>query len=150
MDERIDVVDGVFGKPAIGREAVGAMSLCHVAIVEAGGIHSLPATLAAAAAGVDFDRDAIAVASFADEREQQLENRREEFLDVCRDHVAHRRARRRDPAPDVPLFSVVAAAKELRGRLEQIGLVTFCKTTGGKGLHMSASPPRSPRPRSPR
>ena len=41
-----------------------------------------------------------------------------------------------DPAPDVPFSSVVAAAKELRARLEQLGLITFCKTTGGKGLHI--------------
>jgi bifunctional non-homologous end joining protein LigD len=41
-----------------------------------------------------------------------------------------------DPAPDVPFDSVIAAALEVRDRLEQIGLISFCKTTGGKGLHV--------------
>jgi bifunctional non-homologous end joining protein LigD len=41
-----------------------------------------------------------------------------------------------DPAPDVPFARIVAAALELKERLEAVGLAAFCKTTGGKGLHV--------------
>jgi bifunctional non-homologous end joining protein LigD len=41
-----------------------------------------------------------------------------------------------DPAPDVNFDAVIAAAAEIRARLEKIGLIGFCKTTGGKGLHV--------------
>jgi bifunctional non-homologous end joining protein LigD len=41
-----------------------------------------------------------------------------------------------DPAPDVPFEQVIAGAREVRDRLEELGLVAFCKTTGGKGLHV--------------
>lgn len=41
-----------------------------------------------------------------------------------------------DPAPDVGWPRVVAAAREVRERLQAIGLTSFLKTTGGKGLHV--------------
>ncbi|HET9160795.1 MAG TPA: DNA ligase D [Caulobacteraceae bacterium] len=41
-----------------------------------------------------------------------------------------------DPAPDVAFEEVIRAAHEAKDRLEAIGLVAFCKITGGKGLHV--------------
>ncbi|WP_407166380.1 DNA ligase D [Bradyrhizobium sp. ORS 111] len=43
-----------------------------------------------------------------------------------------------DPAPDVAFTEVIDAAKEMRKRLSAVGLESFCKTTGGKGLHVVA------------
>jgi bifunctional non-homologous end joining protein LigD len=41
-----------------------------------------------------------------------------------------------DPAPDVGFEAVIDAAREMRERLDSLGLESFLKTTGGKGLHV--------------
>ena len=41
-----------------------------------------------------------------------------------------------DPAPDVAFAAVIEAAKTMRQHLSDLGMESFCKTTGGKGMHI--------------
>ena len=41
-----------------------------------------------------------------------------------------------DPGEDVPFADVVKAALDVREQLQRLGLGSFCRTTGGKGLHV--------------
>jgi bifunctional non-homologous end joining protein LigD len=41
-----------------------------------------------------------------------------------------------DPGPEVEFDTVIKSALAVRDLLKQIGLESFCKTTGGKGLHI--------------
>lgn len=43
-----------------------------------------------------------------------------------------------DPGDDVAFAEVAAAAHEIRARLEALGLRSFAKTTGGRGVHVVA------------
>ncbi|AJY11568.1 DNA ligase D [Burkholderia dolosa] len=41
-----------------------------------------------------------------------------------------------DPDPALPWSTMIEAAQLVRGLLDELGLVSFCKTSGGKGLHV--------------
>jgi bifunctional non-homologous end joining protein LigD len=41
-----------------------------------------------------------------------------------------------DPSPEVPWSEMLRVARELRERLQELGLESFVRTTGGKGLHL--------------
>jgi len=41
-----------------------------------------------------------------------------------------------DPGEDVPWSAVIEGAREVRRRLEDLGLASFVKTSGGKGFHV--------------
>jgi bifunctional non-homologous end joining protein LigD len=41
-----------------------------------------------------------------------------------------------DPDPSLPFTQVIEGAKEIRERMQEFGLESFVKTTGGKGLHV--------------
>lgn len=41
-----------------------------------------------------------------------------------------------DPGGDVAWSTVIEVARSLRDRLDHLGLESFCRTTGGKGLHV--------------
>ena len=48
-----------------------------------------------------------------------------------------------DPGPDVAFAAVIEAVQEVRTRLADVDLIGFCKTTGGKGLHVTVPLARS-------
>src|SRR5262245_13592767 len=73
-NERIDVIDCILRKAAIGRESVRSVSLAAfaviAAIVQTRRVHPLPASLASTAAGMDFHRHPFANDKFVNRRSE--------------------------------------------------------------------------------
>jgi hypothetical protein len=66
----VDMVHGIFGETAVGRESVGAVTLVGFSVVEARGVHALAASLALAATRMDFHTDAFANLELIDVRSE--------------------------------------------------------------------------------
>jgi len=66
----VDVVDGVLGKPSVGGEPVGPVPLGSARVVQARGVHPVPAALAAPASRVHLHHDPVAHAELVHGRAQ--------------------------------------------------------------------------------
>src|SRR5215475_5916728 len=73
-NERVDVIDRILREAAVGRKAVGSMSLIEfaviAAVVETRRVHPPTAALASAAARMDFNRHPVADDKFVDCRSE--------------------------------------------------------------------------------
>ena len=72
MDQRVEMIDGILGEAAVGRETVCPVPFLVItvilAVIEAGSVHPHAASLTASAAGVYLDGDAIPDGVFVDTR----------------------------------------------------------------------------------
>jgi hypothetical protein len=147
-DQRVDVVDLILAEAAIGGEAVGAMALIDIAVIEsvvvARGVHARTAALALATAGVNLDRDALADLVLVDARAER-HHRAHIFMAgrevLVERHAAQKRCRR----PVIDDFEIGGADSDridphqhlgaLRHRHRLVGQLEFAGITQHPGLH---------------